>query len=144
VGLFGNKEAGELRQLLETMQLGTLHDIDAIRGGNPPPPGKYSQDTNLNARIGRAAGLVERLKDKGKTTEVDSILREWETKSVPQTVLFRAEEPTQQSFQRATEKAAVRLDSLPPDPAQGEKDQQWRKVMAEIRGRADLRMGSGG
>lgn len=92
MGLFGRKGAGGPRWLLETIQLGKLHDIEAIRDGKPTTPGKYSQDTDLNTRIGRAAGLVERLKHKGKSGEADSILRDWEAKSVPQTVLFRAQD----------------------------------------------------
>src|SRR4051794_9942255 len=84
MGLFGNKEPHELSQLLDAMQGSTLRDIDAVRAGTPlsdlEAKGGVFAEMTLNNRIARAANLVRKMRAKGKQTEAEAILAEFEAK----------------------------------------------------------------
>ncbi len=144
MGLFGNKELRELRELLDAMQGSTTRDIDAIRAGNPPPltdleaKGGVFAEMTFNNRITRAANLVKRLAAKGKQAEAEALLAEFRSKPLPQALLFRSAEPTREASNRAALDAAEQLETIAPDPKQELNDEQWRSVIDEIRVRAEL------
>lgn len=134
MGLFSRPDA-ELRELLTAIQASShIRDIQAVAAGNPPPPPRFGE--SLDARIDRAAALVQKLARKGKEDVACALLLELRKAPVPQAVVFRANASA--SFEQASEAAITALENAPPDPRQAEKDQHWRMVVEEVARRGSL------